>query len=279
MSLLFCPFTEVAGEVKIYGNWNRQVVQTARRGTDSSRRPTVGRIFSCTSARSRAMVTSRSRRARTWNTSPSRVIRARRPRTLWSSREQRIDRRWFGLCPNLRLRFFGGGMARRSPQTLGKRERERTSLEARAQAAEEGRRGGSAPRAADRSGRRSGRRSAVEESTLESPHPKRPRRAKPIRDSGDGRQPRQPHEERKQALDVVLRRAWRTGSRRRPEPTAIITRKGVVAGFLERIGLNGRKRQVISVDELGAVWRSPQNPCADWRTRTWCTDVAVRRRC
>jgi hypothetical protein len=67
---------------------------------------------------------------------------------------------------------------------------------------------------------------------------------------------------RKQALDAYL--AARTGEgfqlESRTDTHAIITRKGVVAGLLERIGLRGRKRQVISVDEQGTVTAQPAEP-------------------
>ena len=74
--------------------------------------------------------------------------------------------------------------------------------------------------------------------------------------------PDDPRQERKQALDVYLAARTADGfqTETRTDTHAIITRKGVVAGFLERIGLNGRKRQVISVDELGAVSAEPAEP-------------------
>jgi hypothetical protein len=62
---------------------------------------------------------------------------------------------------------------------------------------------------------------------------------------------------------------WRTTTARsahgfqlesRTDTQAVITRKGLVAGLLERAGLNGRKRQVISVDEHGAVTAQPAEP-------------------
>jgi cold shock protein len=62
---------------------------------------------------------------------PQQARRARRPRTSWSSREQVIVRRRIGRGPDHRLQLSGGGMARRSPQTLGKREREQAKLEKR----------------------------------------------------------------------------------------------------------------------------------------------------
>jgi hypothetical protein len=46
----------------------------------------------------------------------------------------------------------------------------------------------------------------------------------------------------------------------RTDTQAIITRTGVVAGFLHRVGFDGRKRQVISVDEHGAVTAEPAEP-------------------
>jgi hypothetical protein len=46
----------------------------------------------------------------------------------------------------------------------------------------------------------------------------------------------------------------------RSDTQAVITRRGLVAGLLERVGLNGRKRQVISVDEHGVVTAQPAEP-------------------
>lgn len=67
---------------------------------------------------------------------------------------------------------------------------------------------------------------------------------------------------RKQALDVYLVGRITDGFHveTRTDTHAIITRKGLVAGLLERVGLNGRKRQVISVDEHGIVTARPAEP-------------------
>src|SRR5262245_14102379 len=100
------------------------------------------------------MCTSRSRKARTWSTSLSRARRARRPRTSWSSREQGIVRRRIGRGPNRRLQLSGGGMTRRSPQTLAKREREQAKLEKRERKQQK-----KAAAAAARSGQPTGRQS------------------------------------------------------------------------------------------------------------------------
>jgi hypothetical protein len=70
------------------------------------------------------------------------------------------------------------------------------------------------------------------------------------------------HRKRKQALDSYL--AAHSGDgfhlESRTDTHAIITRNGLVAGLLDRIGLNGRKRQVISVDEHGIVTTQPAEP-------------------
>lgn len=67
---------------------------------------------------------------------------------------------------------------------------------------------------------------------------------------------------RKQALDAYLigRSAEGFQVESRTDTQAIITRKGLVAGLFERVGLNGRKRQVISVDENGIVTARPAEP-------------------
>jgi hypothetical protein len=67
------------------------------------------------------------------------------------------------------------------------------------------------------------------------------------------------HRQRTEALDAYL--AAHSGDgfhlESRTDTHAIIARNGFVAGLLERIGLNGRKRQVISVDEDGIVTARP----------------------
>jgi hypothetical protein len=67
---------------------------------------------------------------------------------------------------------------------------------------------------------------------------------------------------RKQALDayLVTRGVHGFHVESRSDTHAIITRKGLVAGLLERVGLDGRKRQVISVDEHGTVSARPAEP-------------------
>jgi hypothetical protein len=67
------------------------------------------------------------------------------------------------------------------------------------------------------------------------------------------------HRQRKQAVDAYLAARSADGFHleSRTDTHAIITRKGHVAGLLERVGLNGRKRQVISVDEHGTVTAQP----------------------
>ena len=67
---------------------------------------------------------------------------------------------------------------------------------------------------------------------------------------------------RKQALDayLVTRGAHGFHVESRTDTHAVITRKGLVAGVLERVGLNGRRRQVISVDEHGTVSARPAEP-------------------
>ena len=69
-------------------------------------------------------------------------------------------------------------------------------------------------------------------------------------------------DERKQALDAYLvgRTADGFQVESRTDTQAIITRKGLVAGLLERVGLDGRKRQVVSVDEHGIVTARPAEP-------------------
>ena len=68
--------------------------------------------------------------------------------------------------------------------------------------------------------------------------------------------------DRKQALDAYLvgRSADGFHVESRTDTHAIIARKGLVAGLFERVGLNGRKRQVISVDEHGIVTARPAEP-------------------
>jgi hypothetical protein len=70
------------------------------------------------------------------------------------------------------------------------------------------------------------------------------------------------HRQRKQALDAYLAAHATDGFHleSRTDTQAIVTRKGLVAGLLERVGLNGRKRQVISVDEHGTVTAKPAEP-------------------
>ena len=69
-------------------------------------------------------------------------------------------------------------------------------------------------------------------------------------------------EQRKQALDAYLlaRRGEGFHVESRTDTHAIITRTGLLPGLLERIRLNGRKRQVISVDEQGTVTAQPAEP-------------------
>jgi hypothetical protein len=68
--------------------------------------------------------------------------------------------------------------------------------------------------------------------------------------------------QRKQALDAYLAARTADGFQleSRTDTHAIITRAGLVAGLLDRVGLNGRKRQVISVDEQGTVTARPAEP-------------------
>jgi hypothetical protein len=68
--------------------------------------------------------------------------------------------------------------------------------------------------------------------------------------------------QRKKALDAYLavRSAGGFHLESRTHTHAIITRKGLVADVFERIGLSGRKRQVISVDEHGTVTAQPAEP-------------------
>ena len=67
---------------------------------------------------------------------------------------------------------------------------------------------------------------------------------------------------RKQALDAYLLTRSADGFQveSRTDTHAIIARAGSVARLLERVGLNGRKRQVISVDEHGTVTAQPAEP-------------------
>ena len=67
---------------------------------------------------------------------------------------------------------------------------------------------------------------------------------------------------RKQALDAYLVRRGMHGFHveSRTDTHAIIARTGLVAGLLERVGLKGRRRQVISVDEHGSVSARPAEP-------------------
>jgi len=71
-----------------------------------------------------------------------------------------------------------------------------------------------------------------------------------------------PSTDRKQALDayLVARSAEGFHVESRADTHAIITRKGLVPRLLERIGMNGSKRQVISVDEHGNVTARPAEP-------------------
>jgi hypothetical protein len=68
--------------------------------------------------------------------------------------------------------------------------------------------------------------------------------------------------QRKQALDAYLAARSADGFEleSRTDTHAIITRTGMVAGLLDRVGLNGRKRQVISVDEQGTVTAQAAEP-------------------
>ena len=69
-------------------------------------------------------------------------------------------------------------------------------------------------------------------------------------------------QQRKEALDAYLAAHSADGFHleSRTDTHAIIARKGFVAGLLERIGLNGHKRRVISVDEHGTVTAQPAEP-------------------
>ena len=69
-------------------------------------------------------------------------------------------------------------------------------------------------------------------------------------------------DDRKQALDAYLATRGVHGFHveSRTDTHAVITRKGLVAGLLERVGLNGQRRQVISVDEHGTVSARPAEP-------------------
>ena len=68
--------------------------------------------------------------------------------------------------------------------------------------------------------------------------------------------------QRRHALDAYLAERSKDGFHleSRTDTHAIITRKGRIAALLDRIGLNGRKRQVISVDEDGTVTAQPAEP-------------------
>jgi hypothetical protein len=67
---------------------------------------------------------------------------------------------------------------------------------------------------------------------------------------------------RKRALDAYLAERCSGGFdlEIRTDTHAIIARRGLAAGLLERIGLNGRRRQVISVDEHATVTARPAEP-------------------
>jgi hypothetical protein len=69
-------------------------------------------------------------------------------------------------------------------------------------------------------------------------------------------------EKRKQALDAYLVARGEDGFRveSRTDTHAVITKTGLVAGLLERVGMDGQKRQVISVDEHGTVTARPAQP-------------------
>jgi len=69
-------------------------------------------------------------------------------------------------------------------------------------------------------------------------------------------------QQRKQVLDAYLLARSADGFHVETQTGthAIIARRGFVASLLERVGLNGRKRQVISVDEHGTVAAQPAEP-------------------
>jgi len=69
-------------------------------------------------------------------------------------------------------------------------------------------------------------------------------------------------EKRKQALDAYLVARGEDGFRveSRTNTHAVITRTGLIAGLLQRVGIDVRKRQVISVDEHGTVTARPAEP-------------------
>ena len=69
-------------------------------------------------------------------------------------------------------------------------------------------------------------------------------------------------EKRRQALDAYLVARGKDGFRveSRTDTHAVITRTGLVAGLLERVGIDRGKRQVISVDEHGTVTARPAEP-------------------
>jgi hypothetical protein len=64
---------------------------------------------------------------------------------------------------------------------------------------------------------------------------------------------------RKRALDAYLAARCSDGFRLETwtDTHAIVARRGLAAGLLERIGLNGRRRHAISVDEHGSVTARP----------------------
>jgi hypothetical protein len=70
------------------------------------------------------------------------------------------------------------------------------------------------------------------------------------------------HLRRKQAIDAYLlaRSADGFDVESRTDTQAIIARTGLLAGLFQRVGLNGRKRQVISVDEHGTITAQPAEP-------------------
>jgi hypothetical protein len=78
-----------------------------------------------------------------------------------------------------------------------------------------------------------------------------------VRDDAEER-----NRERKRALDAYLAGRCSDGFRlvNRTDTHAIIARRGLAAGLVERIGLNGRKPQVISVDEHATVKARPAEP-------------------
>src|SRR5262249_25424093 len=130
LGLLFCPFTDEAREVKSYGNWNRQVVQQ-REGlrVHHTGRRWQGSVRALQRDPGGWVQVAPGRRERGVRASAGREGPAGRER-----RGRRVSRALFGGGsggPDRRLKLSGGGMARRSPQTLGKREREQAKLEKR----------------------------------------------------------------------------------------------------------------------------------------------------